>query len=191
MKATCPICGNYGPLESFLAQEDYKKALAVITALPGDLPRQTVRYLAMFRKPGSDRALTGPRALKIVERLRDLANAEQIQWKGNRVYANSPKYWEQAIQVILDRDDQGKIERPLDGHNYLRAIAYEQASKGFEAAHREKEHNANRRAGTSELPSETEPRRDDADRPMSTAEALEKTREHLKGWRERLGGGHE
>lgn len=139
MKATCPVCGNYGPLENFLAQEDYKKALAVITGLPGDLPRLAVRYLAMFRKPGSDRALTGPRALKIVEGLRDLATAKEIQWKGNRVHVNSSKYWEQAVQTILDRDDQGRIERPLDGHNYLRAVAYELADKAFESAHREKE----------------------------------------------------
>lgn len=139
MKATCPICGNYGPLENFLAQEDYKRALAELLSLPGDLPRQTVKYLALFRKPGSDRALTGPRVLKIIEELKGLVMSEQIQWKGGRIYANKATYWSQAIQAMLDRESQGKLERPLDGHNYLRSVAYSLAEKSFEQAHREKE----------------------------------------------------
>ncbi|WP_028574340.1 hypothetical protein [Desulfonatronovibrio hydrogenovorans] len=139
MKATCPICGNYGPVENFLAQEDYKKALAEMLSLPGDLPRQAVKYLAMFRKPGSDRALTGPRVLKIVSELKRLATDRNIQWKSGRVLENSPAYWSQGIQTVLDMDSSGKIDRPLDGHNYLRAIAYGLAEKGFELAHREKE----------------------------------------------------
>jgi hypothetical protein len=184
MKATCPICGNYGPLETFLAQEDYKKALAVITALPGDLPRLSVRYLALFRKPGSDRALTGPRVLKLVSELRDLVNAQEIQWKGNRVHQNSPAHWVKAIEVILDRDSQGRIERPLDGHNYLRAIAHEQADKYFESSHRKKEQDVSYRPDMGR----TDPDNEQQDQgPTQLGDVLETARRNLSGWREKLG----
>lgn len=177
MKAVCPVCGNYGALENFLSQEDYKKALAVITGLPGNLPRLAVRYLALFRKPDSDRALTGPRVLKIVSGLRDLATARDIQWKGGRVHANRPEYWEQAISTMLERADAGKLLRPLDGHNYLRAIAYELADKEFEAGHREKEVQAATRTATAE----PEPRAKGPARPdfRKQAENIQKMKDKL------------
>lgn len=185
MKATCPVCGNYGPIESFLAQEDYKKALAVITELPGELPRLTVRYLSLFRKPGSDRALTGSRVLKLVSQLRDLATANEIQWKGGRVHQNRPEYWEQAIQAVLDRADQGKIERPLDGHNYVRAIAYENADRSFEDAHKRKERERSYRpdaGGRSAGQSEPKPvRRPDGDND-NQAPGPQDAREIAKRW---------
>jgi len=180
MKATCPVCGNYGPLENFLSQEDYKKALAIITELPGGLPRLVVRYLALFRKPGSDRALTGPRVLRVVSGLRDLAVSNDIQWKSGRVHANKPQYWEQAINTMLERADAGKLERPLDGHNYLRAIAYELADKDFEGAHREKETRAATR------PAASEPGRENP-QPGPTRPDFRKQAENIKKIKKKMG----
>jgi hypothetical protein len=180
MKATCPMCGNYGPVENFLAQEDYKKALAVITGMKGDLPRLAVRYLGLFRKPGSDRALTGPRVLKVVSELKELAESKEIQWKGGRVYENRAAYWAEALQVVLDRADAGKLDRPLDGHGYLRSVAYGLAEKAFEVSFRRKEEQAGQRTKDAEQKKEIE----------ETAEVLtERNKQKLAGLIEKLKGG--
>ncbi|MDY0308037.1 MAG: hypothetical protein RBR18_16530 [Desulfovibrionaceae bacterium] len=131
MKATCPHCGTYGPVESFLTDDDAKRAVVAVGKLPGELPRLVWAYLGLHRKPGAGRALTWERVGRIVAELARLVAETEIQWKGQRVVQNRPEFWAQGITAMLDRDAQGKLERPLDGHNYLRAVAYEIAEKAW------------------------------------------------------------
>jgi hypothetical protein len=139
MKATCPHCGTYGPIELFLADADAKAACKMVDALPGELPRLIWSYLGLFRKPGSPRAMTWSRALRIIRQLDGYIRDPRTQWKGGRVVDNRPEYWAEGIKAVMERDAHGKLKRPLDGHNYLRAIAYEIAERNFETAHRKKE----------------------------------------------------
>lgn len=140
MKATCPVCGFYSALEGFLALEDYKQAIGIMSEMGGDeTVKLVIRYLGLFRKPNSDRALTGSRVLKLTRELRDYFRAENIQWKQQRAHANAQWYWIQAIKKLLDRAEQGQVERPLTSHNLLRCLAYEIADKDFESRHRQKE----------------------------------------------------
>lgn len=78
----------------------------------------------------------------MVSELTALVSEPETQWKGQRVVPNHSKYWSQAMQMVLDRDAAGKLERPLDGHNYLRAIAYEIAEKAWHAGNVKKEEQA-------------------------------------------------
>ncbi len=139
MKLTCPVCGYYGAIEGFLTNEDYKKALAVICSMPGDLPSLLVKYLGLFRKPGSNRALTGTKILKICTQIEKFINDKHIQWKNKRILENNVKYWVEALNIILEKDESGRIERPLGNNNLLRAIAYDLAEKDFEEKVRQKE----------------------------------------------------
>ncbi|MDL1966297.1 MAG: hypothetical protein LWW90_06465 [Candidatus Desulfofervidus auxilii] len=139
MKLTCPACGYYGALEGFLANEDYKKALAIICSLPGELPSLFIRYLGLFRKPGSDRALTGTRILKICTQIEKLINNKDLQWKNKRILENNPKYWAEAIKILLKKDEEGNLRRPINNNNLLRAIAYDIAEREFEERLRQKE----------------------------------------------------
>lgn len=182
MKATCPVCGYYGALEGFLANEDYKKALATICSFPGELPSLVIRYLGLFRKPGSDRAMTGSRVLSLSTQLDKLVKSEDIQWKGKRVLQNNPRYWAGAIKIILERDQAGRIERPLDGHNLLRCIAYDLAEKEFESALREKEERLRYRPDEGRVRAESE---QEAKRPLPPEEALKR----IKAIRAMLEGG--
>ncbi|SDO03640.1 hypothetical protein SAMN04488516_11718 [Desulfonauticus submarinus] len=139
MKLTCPACGYYGALEGFLAIEDYKKALSIICSLPGDLPTLFIRYLGLFRKPGSDRALTGSRILKICTQIEKLINNKELQWKNKRILENNPRYWAEAINILLTKDEEGRLKRPLTNNNLLCAIAYDIAEREFEEKARQKE----------------------------------------------------
>jgi len=90
-----------------------------------------------------------------------------------------PEFWAQAIKLILDRDAQGKLDRPLEAHNYLRAVVYEIAEKAWHQGNVRREAEAGRR------PPELQPqqRRLDPDRD----EHIVPLAEGLKGWREKLG----
>ena len=183
MKLTCPACGYYGAIEGFVALEDYKKALAVIAALPCDLPALSVRYLGLFRKPGSDRAMTGSRVRKLVEGLKALVCSPDIAWKHKRPLENHPAYWAQAVEKLLDRDKQGKLERPLENHNLLRCIAYDIAEKDFESRIREKETRLRYRPDQAE----TAATADHSGNAKSLQEVMETAKRNISGWRERLG----
>jgi hypothetical protein len=180
MKATCPHCGTYGPLEIFLTADDAKSVQLAVAALPGELPRLTWSYLGLFRKPGSSRVLTWERAGRIVAELDALVTEPETQWKGGRVVQNRPEFWTQAIKLVLDRDAQGKLERPLDGHNYLRAVAYELAEKAWHQGNVRRETDARQR--TQEAPPQRRRNleRDDHVVPLSQG---------LANWREKLGLG--
>lgn len=179
MKATCPHCGTYGPLEIFLTADDAKSVQLAVAALPGELPRLTWSYLGLWRKPGSSRVLTWERAGRIVAELADLVAEPEIQWKGGRLVPSRQEFWAQAIKLILDRDAQGKLDRPLEAHNYLRAVAYELAEKAWHQGNVRREEEARRR------PQEPQPqqRRRDPERD----EHIVPLAEGLKDWRKKLG----
>jgi hypothetical protein len=179
MKATCPVCGGYGPLESFLVDDAAKRAVVAVGKLPGDLPRLCWAYLGLFRKPGSTRVLTWERAGRIVAELAALVAEPETQWKGGRVVQNRPEFWVQAIKLVLDRDAQGKLERPLDGHNYLRAVAYELAEKAWHQGNVRREEEAKHRPQDPQPQRRRDPERDEHIVPLA---------EGLKGGREKLGG---
>jgi hypothetical protein len=178
MKATCPHCGTYGPLESFLVDSDAKAAVTTVGKLPGDLPRLCWSYLGLFRKPGSTRVLTWERVGRIVAELADLVAEKEMTWKGQRVVPGRPEFWAQGIQAMLDSDAQGKLERPLDGHNYLRAVVYGVAEKAWHQGNVRREEEAKRRPP--EAPQIRRELKHENDHVVPLAEGI-------KGWREKLG----
>lgn len=193
MKATCPHCGVYGSVELFLADADAKKAAMDVNNLPGQLPRLTWSYVGLFRKPGSAKGMPWSRVGRIVAELAGLVAEVEIQWKGQRVVPNRPEFWAQGITAMLDRDAQGKLERPLDGHNYLRAVAYEIAEKAWHQGNVAREEEAKRRPAPPQGQSSSPPTRTIAPTPGRGASTQTPftpvpMSEALRGWRERLNG---
>lgn len=184
MKATCPHCGTYGPVESFLTDDDAKRAVVAVGKLPGELPRLVWAYLGLHRKPGAGRALTWERVGRIVAELARLVAEAEIQWKGKRVVPNRPEFWAQGVQAMLDRDAQGKLERPLDGHNYLRAVVYEIAEKAWHQGNVAREKEARHRTPPvgAHITSPRHRANPDEYQPIPMSEGI-------KDWRVRLGLG--
>lgn len=139
MRAICPLCGAYGPLEIFLVEDEARQAALAVHGLPGTLPRLIWAYLGLWRKPGASKVMTWRRVGKVLRELTDLAMADEVQWKGGRVVPNSAEFWVQGITLMLDKDAAGKLERPIENNNYLRAVAYELAQKAWEKEVRNKE----------------------------------------------------
>ncbi|NCC91713.1 MAG: hypothetical protein EOM10_00290 [Opitutae bacterium] len=215
MKATCPHCGCHASLEAFLQDADAKRAVVAAGALPGELPRLVWSYLGLFRRPDAGRAMAWRRAATLLGDLAALANEPEAQWKGQRVVPNAPRFWAEAIQLLLDRDAAGKLDRPLENHNYLRAVAYEIAEKAWHQGNVVREKEAQHRPASvrhcegrprsnpgkagfatgRSVPTQSLASRNDGEE--AAARTTETTTheyqpvpmsEALKGWRERLNG---
>lgn len=139
MRLICPACGCYGPLDTFCSDEDAKQAGVILDALPADLGRRVRTYLGYFRNPKAARVMAPSRFRRLAEELRDLVSSQDIQWDGRRILPNRPEYWARSLDDLAAREAAGKIRRPLENHNYLRAMAYGLADAGAETALRERE----------------------------------------------------
>lgn len=146
MRLICPTCSAIASLEAWVDLDaSAREVLVRVAALPDGMPRRVVRYLGLFRKPGSNKALMWPKSARLLEELEALVTAPEVSWKSQRVVPNGVKFWLDALDQVLERDRLGLLERPLANHNYLRATAHGLAEKAFEAGHRTKETTAARR----------------------------------------------
>ncbi|MFC3716826.1 hypothetical protein ACFONC_11755 [Luteimonas soli] len=143
MRATCPDCGADGHVSAFFAEADGKRLAAVLAGMAPELGRATIGYLGLF-KPGKT-ALRLPRAVKLAEELRALAEAGSVtndERTGVRRPC-SPATWATGIEQMLAQ--RAALTLPLKNHNYLRAIVFGLADQADAAAERQRETNA--RAG--------------------------------------------
>ncbi|EXS24408.1 hypothetical protein J658_1281 [Acinetobacter baumannii 573719] len=116
MKTRCPACGATTSLDALLGHGDASKAFVASLALVGDLAQPLVKYLGMFRSLNRD--LTFERTAKLIGEIAEDINAQQIK-RGHHSYPAPKAAWIWAINTMLERRDQGKLQLPLKNHGYL------------------------------------------------------------------------
>lgn len=116
MKTRCPACGATTSLDALLGHSDASQAFVASLNLMGDLAKPLVRYLAMFRSDSRD--LTFERTAKLLNELAADINAKQIK-RGHHSYPAPIGAWIWAINTILERREQGKLQLPFKNHGYL------------------------------------------------------------------------
>lgn len=116
MKTRCPACGATTSLDALLGHSDASQAFVASLNLTGDLAKPLVKYLAMFRSDSRD--LTFERTAKLLNELAADINAKQIK-RGHHSYPAPIGAWIWAINTILERRDQGKLQLPFKNHGYL------------------------------------------------------------------------
>ncbi len=116
MKTRCPACGATCSLDALLGHGDASQAFVASLNMTGDLAKPLIKYLAMFRSENRD--LTFERTAKLLNEIAPDILAKQIS--RNRVNYPAPKAaWIWAINTMLERRDQGKLQLPLKNHGYL------------------------------------------------------------------------
>ncbi|MGQ2385129.1 DUF2752 domain-containing protein [Acinetobacter ursingii] len=116
MKTRCPACGATTSLDALLGHSEASKAFLAAINLVGDLAKPMIQYLGMFRSDSRD--LTFERASKLLNELAADINAKQIK-RGHHFHPAPKAAWIWAINTILERRDQGKLQLPFKNHGYL------------------------------------------------------------------------
>ena len=116
MKTRCPACGATTSLDALLGHSEASRAFVAAINLVGDLAKPIIQYLGMFRSENRD--LTFERASKLLNELAADINANQIK-RGHHFYPAPKAAWIWAINTIIERRDQGKLQLPFKNHGYL------------------------------------------------------------------------
>lgn len=110
MKTRCPACGATTSLDALLGHSEASQAFLAAINLVGDLAKPMIQYLGMFRSDSRD--LTFDRASKLLNELAADINAKQIK-RGHHFHAAPKAAWIWAINTIIERRDQGKLQLPF------------------------------------------------------------------------------
>ena len=126
MNLTCPACFARFQLDAALNDTSARHAIAIALELPGELGPLLLRYLGCFNPP--QRAASWSRINRLLNELNAAINAGKIRRHGRDWHTTTP-IWHQALTTLLARKDTGKLNLPLDDHNYLYAITADLADK--------------------------------------------------------------
>ena len=135
MYLVCPCCSARIPLDAAVADEAARTALARALA-HGPLGRRVVGYLGLFRTPKG--ALQWGRVARLLGELLDAVEAGTVRRRG-RDWAVPVELWRAALEVVLARRDEGRLDLPLRDHAYLFEVVTGLADKAEAAAEREHE----------------------------------------------------
>ncbi len=178
MRLICPACGAAISLEACLLDDEARRALAVILALPPEVAPLIVRYLALFRGPSAKRGLAWGKVNRLVAELADLIKAGEVVWQHGSARQATPAMWAEAIQTVLDRVTESKLELPLANHNYLRTVVYGIANHADAQAETKRELDRRQAGPGRQQEPQSEPKAIDFEKSAQNALRL---REMLKG----------
>ena len=134
MKTKCPACGATTSLDALLGHSEASKAFVASLNLTGALAKPLVMYLAMFRSENRD--LTFDRTAKLLNEIAPDIVAKQIK-RGHHTYPAPQSAWVWAINIMLERREQQKIDLPLKTHGYLYEVisSYKPENAPIQADH--------------------------------------------------------
>lgn len=115
MKCKCPNCYATGSLEMF-SNDEASQAFASVLNLTGELAKPLIRYLGLFRSENRD--LSFSRTAKLINEIAPDIVAGKIS-RNRQSYPAPKKAWIWAINIMLERREQGLLQLPLKSHGYL------------------------------------------------------------------------
>lgn len=116
MKINCPACGALMSLELLFAHDGAREAMLALMRFGGAPARRTVKYLGLFRPKGRD--LSFERFAKILNPLLDDMERGYIE-RNRKQKAVTVNMFLEAMEIVMMRRDEGKLETPLKNHGYL------------------------------------------------------------------------
>lgn len=116
MKCKCPNCHAAGSLEMFISHNEASQAFLAVLNLTGELAKPLVRYLGLFRSENRD--LSFERTTKLINEIAPDIVSGKIS-RNRQTYPAPKRAWIWAINVMLERREQGLLQLPLKSHGYL------------------------------------------------------------------------
>lgn len=124
---SCPDCGCVAELAAFVAGPLAKEQLVAALKLGKEVQAELVGYLGLFRPGPGKRALTDPKAARILRELAELVGAGSVQWKRGAARPSAPRLWAQGMRRMVELRDT--LALPMESHGYLTSIVYDLADK--------------------------------------------------------------
>ena len=125
MKLVCPGCAAVASAESWVNDELCRETLAVVTRLPGTLPKVALGYLSLFR-PGAQ-ALSWKKALRLAGEIEQLVSPGYVKVHGKVDRNCPPAIWARAMEQMIEQ--RSGLELPLKNHRYLCKVAWGMADQ--------------------------------------------------------------
>ncbi len=134
---TCTACGSRQPIAAGFEGEDGKRLAVLFGDMPPVLARAVIEYLGLFKPPKT--ALRTATAVKRVQELMALIKEGSVTKDGRTGVRRpaSPELWAVAIETMVTQ--RQSLTLPLDGHGYLRAVAFGLADKADAQAEQKRE----------------------------------------------------
>ena len=136
MLVTCPVCFARYALEAALNDEAARQAMGRLAGCGGPTLRRVVAYVGLFRP--EKHALAWGRAGRLIGEVVDIIEAGEIRRRG-RPWALTRAQFDEALDVVVERREGGRLALPLKNHSYLLEVAAGIADKAEAAAERETE----------------------------------------------------
>ncbi len=125
MLVKCPACGSRNSLDVLLNDDDATKAVLAAMRF-STVGKLMIRYLTLFRPEKS--GLTMKRLAKLLEELQPMIDAQRIKFDGVDYHAPL-LVWEIALEKVIQQRDAGKLQTPMDNHNYPFKVIVTEISK--------------------------------------------------------------
>jgi inorganic triphosphatase YgiF len=129
LTGTCPTCGAKAPLDAYLLDAEARRAFDLLCrrlAAHPEVVRRVPAYLALHGRPG--RATAWPKVTRLIGELAELVTCAAVTWEG-AARAATPELWALAMDEALDARAAGTLSVPLDGHGWLRKVAWTKAGQ--------------------------------------------------------------
>lgn len=150
---TCPNCNTAGSLDLFLGHQAASEALRALATLHPSgtrLQSAAMRYVGLFAPRKQQMRMD--RVAGLLRELQGLLASGRVEWEG-ATYAAPLDYWIGGMEAMLARRDAGKLDLPIENHNYLRSVVAGAADKAEAQAEAQAErHREDTAAGRTPLP---------------------------------------
>jgi len=137
LMGSCPDCGAKAPLSAFAQGPEAGRVMeAQIAQLDKAIAARLIPYLRLHAPPG--RALNWNKAGRLIEELVELTKSPVITWERQSRPA-TPQIWAAAMDKAVGAAEKGELDLPLDGHGWLRKVAWSDAGKAARDAEQQRE----------------------------------------------------
>jgi len=132
----CPSCGGEMSLDVLVAHNELRRVLFDLLEKSLSCGSLVLRYVGLFR-PAKNR-MSADRFAKLIGQLLPDIQREAITHKG-RDWPVPVDAWNAGLEAMLEKASAGKLQLPLENHNYLYAVLVGMADKAEAQAESQRE----------------------------------------------------
>lgn len=150
MKLICPGCGAVASAESWDNDLTARAAIQVVSRMPAPVNKQLFSCISLFRP--EKRSLSWKKTLRLLGEVEQLVSKGYVGLQGKVDKNCPPSLWAKAMEQMTEQ--RSCLRLPMNGHNYLRKVAWDLADQADYSQEKKKKVPVNRNESRSGDPSD-------------------------------------